>query len=198
MMMHSLFTIEHAKSDRSHCKKCKRIIPKDAIRITRKVHPNQAANYSKHVVFTSNYDLKDGVDAIANVKCTSCRPNVNGLDSVHPKVRKNIYNMVNAAIHKWDMKCASVKLEMISKSPLKSKKWRAIWSDGTYTDFGASGYSDYTIHKDKKRRHAYRLRHAQDNLNDPKSPGALSWYILWGDSTNMEKCIRAFRKKFNV
>jgi hypothetical protein len=83
-------------------------------------------------------------------------------------------------------------------SPISSKKWRAIWSDGTKTDFGATGYSDYTIHKDRQRRERYRMRHQSDNLDDPKSPGALSWYILWGRYTDMQRCIAAFKRRFGV
>ena len=90
------------------------------------------------------------------------------------------------------------KLVRIIQSPIKTKKYRAVWSDDTHTDFGASGYEDYTTHKDKSRRENYRSRHRNDNLNNPKSPGALSWYILWGNSTSMQQNITQFKNKFNV
>ncbi len=63
--------------------------------------------------------------------------------------------------------------------------------------FGVKGYEDYTTHKDKKRRDQYRARHAKDNLTNPMSPGALSWYILWGDSTDINRNISAYRRRFN-
>lgn len=63
--------------------------------------------------------------------------------------------------------------------------------------FGAKGYEDYTIHKNKKRRDQYRARHAKDNLSDPMSPGALSFFILWGDSTDINRNIIAYRRRFN-
>jgi len=63
--------------------------------------------------------------------------------------------------------------------------------------FGAKGYEDYTTHKDKKRRDQYRARHAKDNLTNPMSPGALSWFILWGDSTDINRNISAYRRRFN-
>lgn len=91
-----------------------------------------------------------------------------------------------------------MKLVRVIKSPLSSKKYRAEFSDGTHTDFGASGYEDYTRHKDKKRRESYRSRHAYDNLGDPKSAGALSYYILWGESTSLDKNIGDFRTRFKV
>lgn len=45
--------------------------------------------------------------------------------------------------------------------------------------FGAKGYSDYTIHKDKDRRERYRARHQNDRLSDPYSAGFWSMYVLW-------------------
>jgi hypothetical protein len=64
--------------------------------------------------------------------------------------------------------------------------------------FGAAGYQDYTQHKDKQRRELCRARHKSDNLNDPTSPGSLSMYILWGDSTSIKQNIKLFRERFNV
>ena len=92
----------------------------------------------------------------------------------------------------------SNKLVNIIKSPRTSKKWRAIFSDGTHTDFGATGYEDYTIHHDKTRRLRYRQRHIKDKILDYKSPGCLSWYILWGESVNMKACIKLYKKRFNI
>ena len=91
-----------------------------------------------------------------------------------------------------------LKLVRLDTSPLATKKWRAVWSDGRHTDFGAAGYSDYTIHKDAARRARYRMRHARDRLDDPRSPGALSWYVLWGDSTSLRANMRAFKARFGV
>jgi hypothetical protein len=45
--------------------------------------------------------------------------------------------------------------------------------------FGASKYSDYTIHKDPLRAQRYRERHAKDHLDDPFYPGFWSYHILW-------------------
>ena len=65
------------------------------------------------------------------------------------------------------------------------------------TYFGASGMSDYTIHKDKERRARYRSRHKKDlNTNDPTRAGYLSYYILWGESTSKQKNISSYKKRF--
>jgi len=98
------------------------------------------------------------------------------------------------------------KLKSIKKSDLKNKKWCATFEKTDenkkkhekHTYFGASGYEDYTIHKDKNRRTLYRIRHKYDRLDDPTSPGALSYWILWGNSTSIQTNIRAFRKKYHV
>ena len=47
----------------------------------------------------------------------------------------------------------------IKKSPKKDKKFRAIFEDETHVDFGAQGYSDYTIHKNPMRMRLYVKRH---------------------------------------
>jgi hypothetical protein len=85
------------------------------------------------------------------------------------------------------------------KSPVAGKKWRAVFDDGTHTDFGASGYSDYTQHGNKMRRANYLARHrANENWNDYKSAGSLSRWILWGDSTDLQTNLRAFRRRFSL
>ena len=92
-----------------------------------------------------------------------------------------------------------MKLLSIVKSPLKSKKLRANFSDGTHTDFGAAGMSDYTIHKDPERRMAYMKRHAKDlDTKDPRRAGFLSFYILWGPHTTIDANIAEYKKRFNM
>src|SRR3989338_1167155 len=56
--------------------------------------------------------------------------------------------------------------------------------------FGASGYEDYTIHKDKERRRRYRIRHKNDKIDDPYSAGFWSWYVLWNYS-NFDKSLKS-------
>lgn len=82
-------------------------------------------------------------------------------------------------------------------SPLKTKKWRAIFTDGTHTDFGDPNYEDYTQHKDEKRRELYKQRHKKDlETNNPRKAGFLSYYILWGPSTSIEENIRQYKRMF--
>jgi hypothetical protein len=88
----------------------------------------------------------------------------------------------------------------LEQSWLRGKKYAAIFKNGKVVHFGAAGYEDYTIHRDKIRRDRYIARHnnGRENWNDPYSPGALSRWILWGDSTSINVCLREFNKKFQV
>tara|TARA_R110000744_G_scaffold164103_1_gene281197 strand:- start:1685 stop:1987 length:303 start_codon:yes stop_codon:yes gene_type:complete len=92
----------------------------------------------------------------------------------------------------------------IKKSPKKEKKFRAIFKDTNgkiikQTDFGSAGMSDFTIHKDKDRRKRYRNRHRKDlDTKDFKRAGYLSYYILWGDSSNFDKAIKDYKIRFKL
>jgi hypothetical protein len=44
-------------------------------------------------------------------------------------------------------------------SPRKDKKYRILFLSGEKVDFGAKGYSDFTIHKDPNRMRNYVRRH---------------------------------------
>jgi len=65
--------------------------------------------------------------------------------------------------------------------------------------FGAVGYSDYTIHKDPKRRERYLARHRGmgENWGKPDTPGALSRWILW-EKPNFDDAVAEFRSRFGL
>ena len=96
-----------------------------------------------------------------------------------------------------------MKLE-IKPSTAKNKKWTAIFYNGEgkkikTSQFGDSRYEDYTQHKDKKRRDKYRDRHKKDLASgDYMKPGFLSYYILWGASTDLDKNISSFKRRFKL
>ena len=92
-----------------------------------------------------------------------------------------------------------VKLLKVVPSTRFTKKYDAHFSDGTKTSFGAKGYEDYTQHHDKERRENYRRRHEDDlDTDDPTRAGFLSYYILWGDSINLDTNIAAYKRRFNM
>lgn len=90
----------------------------------------------------------------------------------------------------------------IKKSTRKEKKLMAIFTDcksfdKKITHFGASGYSDYTIHRDVSRKLRYIKRHKKnENWNDPYSAGALALWILWNKPT-LNASILDYKRKFN-
>jgi hypothetical protein len=89
----------------------------------------------------------------------------------------------------------------LDKSKRKGKRYDAIFNiNGKIKKipFGSDKHENYTIHKDKERRERYRSRHKKDNINNPISAGALSWFLLWGESINLNENIKKFKKKFNV
>ena len=94
----------------------------------------------------------------------------------------------------------TVKRVILRKSPRAGKKWRAELDNGKNVDFGASGYSDYTIHKDYDRMKRYEKRHVK-NENWKKSgidtAGFWSKWILW-NKPSLRASIKDTEKRFNI
>lgn len=112
------------------------------------------------------------------------------------------------------------------KSPRATKKFRVVLENGKTVDFGASGYSDYTKHKNPMRMRLYVGRHGGNipkyilNQKDPRkvntdmlkvvvsdkedwkmngidTAGFWSRWLLWSHPTiNGAKNI--ISKKFNI
>lgn len=92
---------------------------------------------------------------------------------------------------------------VVKKSTKPGKKYMAIFTRDNgrtkTTHFGASGMSDYTIHKDKERRARYRDRHKKDlSTGDYMRAGYLSYYLLWGESTSFRENLKSYKKRFNL
>jgi hypothetical protein len=102
-------------------------------------------------------------------------------------------------------KAPPIQLMNIKKSDNPKKKMMAIFKIGENrymkVHFGTVGYQDYTMYMKAKSEDAneakrlYKLRHANDNLADLTSPGALSWNILWNKPTITES-IQEYKTKF--
>lgn len=90
---------------------------------------------------------------------------------------------------------------ILKKSSRKDKKFTAVMpGDGVAHKhhFGAAGMSDFTIHKDPKRKDNYIKRHAKrENWNDIHSAGFWSKHILWNKDT-LNKSIKDTEKKYNL
>ena len=86
----------------------------------------------------------------------------------------------------------------IKRSDRKNKKFVAIINEKK-VHFGASGYADFTIHKDKKRRKNYIARHKglKENwgITGLKTAGFWSRWLLW-NKESLEDSRKDIEKKF--
>lgn len=71
-------------------------------------------------------------------------------------------------VERWDM----------YESKRKDKKF-AITNGIKTIHFGAAGYDDYTMHKNKDRKENYLRRHRKEDWNDPRSAGFWATNLLW-------------------
>jgi hypothetical protein len=122
---------------------------------------------------------------------TFVRQDVAGVARGHPLTSKILGGITDVAGIVGGGVGAS--LVMVERADDGKHKWVATFSDGTKTPFGDRRYEDYTQHGDKKRRTAYRSRHKKDlETKDPRRAGFLSYYILWGESTDLADNVMAY------
>ena len=87
---------------------------------------------------------------------------------------------------------------VITKSKKPDKKYDALINGSKTVSFGATGYSDYTKHKDKDRKNRYIDRHKarEDwNASGAKSAGFYSKHVLWNKPT-LKASIDDINKRF--
>ena len=87
-------------------------------------------------------------------------------------------------------------------SEKSDKKMKAVftYADGHQktTHFGGKGYSDFTIHKDPKRKQRYLDRHEKnEDWGDPTSAGALSRWVLWNKKSKTAS-IEDYKRRFDL
>ena len=64
--------------------------------------------------------------------------------------------------------------------------------------FGSKGMDDYTKTHDTEQRARYLKRHSgNENWSKLDSAGALSRWILWGESTSLLKNIASYKNRVN-
>ena len=86
---------------------------------------------------------------------------------------------------------------ILQKSSNPKKKYDA-YVDGKKVSFGATGYSDFTQHKDEDRKKNYIARHKPNqNWNDLTTAGAWSKNLLW-NKTTIRDSIKSMESKFNI
>lgn len=93
-----------------------------------------------------------------------------------------------------------MKLLSVTPSHKPEKKLDAKFETDTgrtkVVSFGARGMDDYTKTHDTEQRARYLKRHSNnENWYKKDSPGALSRWILWGESTSLMKNIQNYKNK---
>lgn len=89
---------------------------------------------------------------------------------------------------------------LLSQSSNAAKKWMVKFPSGKVVHFGAYGYEDYTIHKDKERKDRYDQRHyRKENWEKSgiKTAGFWAKWLLWNQTT-ISKSITDIENRFNV
>ena len=87
---------------------------------------------------------------------------------------------------------------IIKKSLTPGKKFDALIDNKKTIHFGATGYEDYTMHKDKERKERYLKRHQKnENWHSPLSAGFYSRWLLWNEPTITES-IRDTNRRFKI
>ena len=85
---------------------------------------------------------------------------------------------------------------VITKSNKKGKKYDAVINDKKTVSFGATGYSDYTKHKDPERKERYIARHkVNQDWRDYETAGFWAKHILWNKPT-IEQSVKDTDKSF--
>ena len=88
----------------------------------------------------------------------------------------------------------------LTQSTRKNKKYMVVLPSGKKVHFGAKGYSDYTIHKDEKRKKAYIARHRPREAWDRSgmaTAGFWSKHILW-NKPSLNGSIEDTSDRFNI
>ena len=96
----------------------------------------------------------------------------------------------------------SYKIIKLENSPVKNKRLRVILNNGDKYDFGLLNAETYIDHGDKEKRLNYWARHLGNPTEEYRiqnlipSPSLFSAYLLWGETTNLNKNIKILNKLF--
>ena len=91
----------------------------------------------------------------------------------------------------------------IKKTVSANKRFVAIFKRANGKErnikFGSLIENTYIDNGDEKNKEAYLARHiVREDWYNPQSAGSLSRWILWGDSTNINKNVVDYKKGFNL
>ncbi len=92
----------------------------------------------------------------------------------------------------------------IYQSQRQGKRFVAVFVENDEikytTHFGSANGATFIDHGDITKRSNYLKRHSAlgESWDDFKSAGALSKWILWGDSDDIETNIKTFKRRFKL
>ena len=89
---------------------------------------------------------------------------------------------------------------LLAKSTRQSKKYSVKTPTGKTIHFGATGYGDFTTHKDLERQRSYLARHSpRENWTKSgiNTAGFWSRWLLWNKKF-LSSSIEDVERKFNI
>ncbi len=90
---------------------------------------------------------------------------------------------------------------ILTKSNNKKNKFSVSFLNDTgkikTISFGQAGASDFTQHKDLKRKLAYLRRHINENWRDPHTKGFWARWLLW-HKDDLNDAIKSIERLFNL
>jgi len=90
---------------------------------------------------------------------------------------------------------------IVRKSNHPMKKWMAEFENGRVVHFGATGYQDFTQHKNPERMRLYKIRHGGGRENHGKSglytAGFWSMWLLW-NKPSLQGSARDMERRFGL
>jgi len=89
---------------------------------------------------------------------------------------------------------------ILDVSTKKNKKFMVALEDGREIHFGQKGFSDFTQHKDPKRKELYIKRHRKKENWEASGIETAGWWsknLLWNQPT-IEDSIYDIEQRFNI
>lgn len=88
---------------------------------------------------------------------------------------------------------------ILKQSPRKYKRFRIIFDDGKFVDFGADGAKTFVDGRTEREKSNWVARHKDDKYwNDKRSGIYHSRMFLWGKHNNLNKNIKEYEKIHDV
>jgi hypothetical protein len=83
----------------------------------------------------------------------------------------------------------------LKESPRKAKRYRIIFDDSSFVDFGAKDGRTFTDGRTQKEKLAWIARHKNDGgFNNPNKGIFYSRFLLWTEPT-LKKAVKALEQK---